>query len=44
VAPMHWGTFPVLAQDTDAFAVALKEYAPDTQLVLPAPGVPMEMA
>ncbi|MHC1701837.1 MAG: metal-dependent hydrolase [Humidesulfovibrio sp.] len=44
VAPMHWGTFPLLAQDTDAFAVALKEDAPDTHLVHLTPGVPVEVA
>lgn len=38
VAGMHWGTFPILAQDTDAFAAALKEHAPDTRLVHLAPG------
>jgi hypothetical protein len=40
---MHWGTFPVLAQETDAFAVALKEYAPDTHLVHLTPGVGLEV-
>ncbi len=44
VAPMHWGTFPVLAPDTDAFAVALKEYAPDTRMVALTPGTPAEVA
>ena len=43
VAGMHWGTFPILAQDTDAFAAALKEYAPGTQLVTLTPGVPQEV-
>ncbi len=38
VAPMHWGTFPILAQNTDAFAAALKEHAPDTALVQVRPG------
>jgi len=38
VAPMHWGTFPVLAQSTDAFAAALKEHAPGVQLVQARPG------
>ena len=31
VAPMHWGTFPVLAQNTQAFQKELKEWAPDCQ-------------
>jgi L-ascorbate metabolism protein UlaG (beta-lactamase superfamily) len=43
VAPMHWGTFPILAQDTDAFAAALKEYAPDTRLAHLSPGEPAEI-
>lgn len=43
VAPMHWGTFPILAQETDAFAVALKEYAPETSLVRIAPGETVEV-
>lgn len=38
VAPMHWGTFPVLAQNTDAFADALKEHAPGVKLVHLDPG------
>ena len=44
VAPMHWGTFPILAQDTNAFAAALKEHAPDTRLVPLTPGIPVEVA
>jgi len=43
VAPMHWGTFPVLAQNTEAFATALKEHAPDARLVQLAPGVAQEV-
>jgi len=43
VAPMHWGTFPVLAQNTDAFAAALKEHAPGTKLVKLEPGKPNEL-
>ena len=43
VAPMHWGTFPILAQNTDAFAAALKEHAPDTRLVTCPPGQPVEV-
>jgi len=39
VAPMHWGTFPILAQNTDAFAAALKEHAPTTTMVRLTPGV-----
>lgn len=40
VAPMHWGTFPVLAQGTDPFSQALETHAPDTALVLLTPGTP----
>ncbi|MBU1229732.1 MAG: metal-dependent hydrolase [Proteobacteria bacterium] len=44
VAPMHWGTYPILAQNTDAFAAALKEHAPATQLVALALGQPVEVS
>jgi len=44
VAPMHWGTFPILAQGTDAFAKALKEHAPDTAMLRLTPGVAAEVA
>jgi len=44
VVPMHWGTFPLLAQNTDAFAAALKEHAPTTALVQMKPGEPKELA
>jgi L-ascorbate metabolism protein UlaG (beta-lactamase superfamily) len=43
VAPMHWGTFPVLAQNTDAFATALKEHAPATKLVEMQPGTTVDV-
>jgi len=43
VAPMHWGTFPVLAQSTEAFASALKEHAPKTTLVNLVPGKSVEL-
>lgn len=32
VIPMHWGTFSVLAQNTDAFAAHLNQIAPDCRL------------
>ncbi|WP_461210191.1 metal-dependent hydrolase [Desulfocurvus sp. DL9XJH121] len=32
VVPMHWGTFPVLEQNTEAFAEALAEFSPETGL------------
>ena len=44
VAPMHWGTFPVLAQETVTFGVAIKEHAPDTRLVSLTPGVAVDVA
>ena len=44
VAPMHWGTFPILAQNTDAFAAALKEHAPSTAMLKLTPGVSAEVA
>ncbi len=40
VVPMHWGTFPVLAQGTDPFSRALEEHSPDTALILLPPGKP----
>lgn len=43
VAPMHWGTFPVLAQSTDSFAEFLAEIAPDTRLLQLAIGAPLEV-
>jgi L-ascorbate metabolism protein UlaG (beta-lactamase superfamily) len=43
VAPIHWGTFPILAQNTDAFAAALKEHAPQTRLIAPVLGQPQEI-
>lgn len=38
VVPMHWGTFPILEQNTDDFARQLQSTAPDTQLLQIAPG------
>lgn len=38
VIPMHWGTFPVLAKDTSAFASHLASVAPDVRLVSMKPG------
>jgi len=43
VVPMHWGTFPVLEQNTKAFAAALKEFAPDTVLTPMEIGKPMAL-
>lgn len=38
VTPMHFGTFPVLAQDTKAFAEQLALHAPECQLIEKAIG------
>ncbi|MFR9039181.1 MAG: metal-dependent hydrolase [Bilophila wadsworthia] len=38
VIPMHWGTFPVLAKDTSAFASHLASVAPDVRLISMKPG------
>lgn len=38
VIPMHWGTFPVLAQNTDAFKNALTELKSPSVLVNMRPG------
>ncbi|MBU1000948.1 MAG: metal-dependent hydrolase [Proteobacteria bacterium] len=40
VVPMHWGTFPVLEQNTSAFAQALAEFAPGTRLTPMSIGTP----
>ena len=38
VLPMHWGTFPALAQNTDAFAQELKKLDVDAVMVHCKPG------
>ncbi|MEG1610463.1 MAG: metal-dependent hydrolase, partial [Bilophila sp.] len=38
VIPMHWGTFPVLAQNTDDFATQLAAQAPGCRFIALAPG------
>ena len=38
VTPMHWGSFPVLEQNTDRFRDELKAHSPDTELVAMKPG------
>lgn len=43
VVPMHWGTFPVLEQNTRAFAQALAEFAPNTHLVAMDIGSPLAL-
>ncbi|MDO4970345.1 MAG: metal-dependent hydrolase [Comamonadaceae bacterium] len=44
VVPMHWGTFPVLAQSTDAFAEELKTSAPACTLIGMLPGDTVELS
>ncbi|TVM31430.1 metal-dependent hydrolase [Oceanidesulfovibrio marinus] len=43
VAPMHWGTFPVLEQSTDEFERLLKQEAPDCAMLRLEPGKPTEV-
>ncbi|HMM37228.1 MAG TPA: metal-dependent hydrolase [Desulfovibrio sp.] len=38
VAPMHWGTFPILEQDTAGFSKQLQKIAPSVKLLDLAPG------
>ncbi|MGE4504127.1 MAG: metal-dependent hydrolase [Desulfovibrionaceae bacterium] len=41
--PMHWGTFPILEQNTDGYAAALQKHAPGTELLVLEPGKPTEI-
>ncbi len=43
VAPMHWGTFPVLESGTEVFGRELVESAPDTELLQLLPGQTVEL-
>lgn len=43
VIPMHWGTWPILAQDTNIFAKELNSVAPDTKLAELSIGVPTKI-
>jgi len=43
VIPMHWGSFPVLEQNTQKFRKELKNYAPHTELVSLQPGESMSL-
>jgi len=43
VTPMHWGTFPVLAANTQAFAAELAKTAPATRLQVMEPGTPVSI-
>ncbi len=38
VVPMHWGSFPVLEQNTENFREELKQRAPQTELISMQPG------
>lgn len=41
--PIHWGTFPVLAQDTEEFERQLAATAPDCRFVRIAPGQTLDL-
>ena len=41
--PMHWGTFPVLAQSSDEFAAELAKTAPDCRFVQIKPGQTIDL-
>lgn len=43
VFPMHWGTFPVLAQDTAEFAKELAKSAPNCRMIQAAPGQKLDL-
>ena len=43
VVPMHWGSFPVLEQNTDTFSQELTAQGADTQLIALEPGQRMEL-
>jgi L-ascorbate metabolism protein UlaG (beta-lactamase superfamily) len=43
VAPMHWGTFPVLEQNTAAFKEHLADYAPKAKVLDLTPGKPLKI-
>ncbi|MBG0789174.1 MAG: metal-dependent hydrolase [Desulfovibrionaceae bacterium] len=43
IVPQHWGTFGVLAQNTEAMAEQLALLSPDTELVTPEIGKPMKL-
>ena len=44
VIPMHWGTFPVLAQDTAEFERELSKRAPSCRFVRMLPGQTLDLA
>lgn len=44
VAPMHWGTFPALAQSPDEFKARLAEIAPGCRCLSLEPGKPFDVS
>ncbi|MCF8031069.1 MAG: metal-dependent hydrolase [Desulfohalobiaceae bacterium] len=44
VVPMHWGTFPVLEQDTEQFRVELETVSQETSLFAMYPGQSVELS
>lgn len=43
VIPMHWGTWPILGQNTASMAEELVKVAPDTQMVEVPIGTPVDV-
>lgn len=43
VTPMHWGSFPVLEQNTEGFKKQLEVYSPETQLMIMNPEDKVEL-
>ncbi|MCF8086059.1 MAG: metal-dependent hydrolase [Desulfohalobiaceae bacterium] len=44
VVPMHWGSFPVLEQDTETFRAELGRTSPGTRLLAMEPGQSVELS
>ncbi len=42
--PMHWGTFPLLAQDTDEFEALLGKACPECRFIRAEPGQPLALS
>lgn len=43
IIPMHWGTFPALAQNVDPMREELAQVAPDCTLIVPEKGHPITL-
>jgi L-ascorbate metabolism protein UlaG (beta-lactamase superfamily) len=43
VAPMHWGTFPILEQNTKSFKEFVARTAPRTRVLDLTPGQPLNV-